>query len=186
MRTRPMLITIATYTNPLEAHIVRGRLQAEGIETWVAHEHHIWANWFLSTALGGVKLQVKPEDASRAEEILRQEQAGDYEALVADSEAETAEPRPACPVCGSLDILPVRRSGRVSLIIVWLSALPLPYSSISMRCRNCGHTWINREEQAYPVLTRFFVIALLALLFFLVIRVLYYLCRINEFNPICS
>ena len=36
-----MLVTIATFTNPLEAHIVRGRLQAEGIETYVAHEHHI-------------------------------------------------------------------------------------------------------------------------------------------------
>ena len=81
-----MLITIATFTNPLEAHIVRGRLQAEGIETYVAHEHHIWANWFLSTALGGVKLQVRPEDAQQAGEILRQEQAGDFDTLVADAD----------------------------------------------------------------------------------------------------
>ena len=36
-----------------------------------------------------------------------------------------------------------------------------------MVCRSCGHTWVNRKEQAYPVLTRFIVIALLALLFFL-------------------
>jgi hypothetical protein len=181
-----MLITIATFTNPLEAHIVRGRLQAEGIETWVAHEHHIGANWFLSTALGGVKLQAKPEDAQRAGEILRREQAGDYEALVTDNLTETPEPRRACPVCRSMDIHPVRRSGRVALIIVWLSSLPLPYSGISMTCRNCGHSWVNREEQAYPVSTRFIVIALLALLFLLLIRGLYYLCRINEINPICS
>jgi hypothetical protein len=181
-----VLITIATFTNPLEAHIVRGRLEAEGIDTSVAHEHHIWANWFLSTALGGVKLQVKPEDAQRAGEILQQEQAGDYEALVRDSLEETAVPRPACPICRSEDITPVRRSGRISLFIVWLSSLPLPYSSVTMACRNCGHTWVNREQQAYPVLTRFFVIALLALLFFLLIRGMYYLCRINEINPVCS
>jgi hypothetical protein len=181
-----MLITIATFTNPLEAHIVRGRLQAEGIETSVAHEHHIWANWFLSTALGGVKLQVRPEDAQRAEEVLRQEQDGDYEALVADSGEESSEPRPACPVCRSEDIIPVRRSGRISLFIVWLSSLPLPYSSVTMACQSCGHTWVNREEQAYPVLTRFFVVALLALLFFLLIRGMYFLCRINDINPLCS
>jgi len=181
-----VLITIATFTNPLEAHIVRGRLEAEGIDTSVAHEHHIWANWFLSTALGGVKLQVKPEDAQRAREILQQEQAGDYEALVTDSVEETAVPRPTCPVCRSEDITPARRSGRISLFIVWLSSLPLPYSSVTMSCRNCGHTWVNREQQAYPVLTRFFVIALLALLFFLLIRGMYYLCWLNEINPVCS
>jgi hypothetical protein len=181
-----MLITIATFTNPLEAHIVRGRLQAEGIETWVAHEHHIWANWFLSTALGGVKLQVRPEDVQQAGEILRQEQAGDYETLVEETGKEDAEPRPTCPACGSEDITPIRRSGRLSLFIVWLSSLPLPYSSVTMACRSCGHTWVNREEQAYPVLIRFFVIALLALLFFLLIRGMYFLCRINEINPLCS
>jgi hypothetical protein len=181
-----MLITIATFTNPLEAHIVRGRLQAEGIETWVAHEHHIWANWFLSTALGGVKLQVRPEDVQQAGEILRQEQAGDYETLVEETGKVDAEPRPTCPACGSEDITPIRRSGRLSLFIVWLSSLPLPYSSVTMACRSCGHTWINREEQAYPVLIRFFIIALLALLFFLLIRGMYYLCRINVINPLCS
>ena len=181
-----MLITIATFTNPLEAHIVRGRLQAEGIETWVAHEHHIWANWFLSTALGGVKLQVRPEDAQQAREVLRQEQDGDYETLVAENANESDEPRPACPVCGSEDITPVRRSGRISLVIVWLSSLPLPYSSVTMACRGCGHTWVNRKEQAYPVLTRFFVIALLAMLFLLLIKGMYYLCSISGINPICS
>jgi len=181
-----MLITIATFTNPLEAHIVRGRLQVEGIETYVAHEHHIWANWFLSTALGGVKLQVRPEDAQQAREILRQEQTGDYETLVSETGHESAEPQSACPVCHSANITPTRRSGRISLFIVWLSSLPLPYSSVSMACRNCGHTWINREEQAYPVLIRFFVIALLAVLFLLLIRGLYYLCRIGGFNPLCD
>jgi len=181
-----MLITVATFTNPLEAHIVRGRLEAEHIETYVAHEHHIWADWFLATALGGVKLQVRPEDAQRARDILRQEQAGDYRALVTDGAEEVAQPRPACPVCHSVDIMPVRRSGHLSLLIVWLSALPFPYSGVTMACGNCGHTWINREAQAYPVLIRFFVIALLAVLIFLLIKGAYYLCRISGINPLCS
>jgi hypothetical protein len=181
-----MLVTVATFTNPLEAHIVRGRLQAEGIEVYVAHEHHIWANWFLSTALGGVKLQVNPEDAQRADEILRHEQAGDYEGLLPEADPPDTEPQPGCPACYSPDITAFRRSGRLSLFIVWLSSLPLPYSGVTMVCRRCGHTWVNREEQAYPVLTRCFVIALLALLFYLLIRGMYYLCRINGINPLCS
>ena len=181
-----MLVTIATFTSPLEAHIVRGRLETERIETYVAHEHHIWANWFLSTALGGVKLQVKPEDAQRARDILRHEQAGDYMALVADVLDERPANRSACPVCASMDIVPTRRSGHRSLLIVWLTALPFPYSSIEMLCRNCGHSWINREEQAYPVLIRLLVIALLGLLMLLVVEGAYYLCRISGINPICG
>jgi hypothetical protein len=181
-----MLKTIATFTNPLEAHIVRGRLQAEGIESYVAHEHHIWANWFLSMALGGVKLQVRTEDVKRAGEILRHERAGDYEALVTETGDDDAGAGATCPACRSLDITPIRRSGRVSLFVVWLSSLPLPYSSVTMACRSCGHTWINREAQAYPVMTRFGVVALLALLFFLLIRGMYYLCRITGINPLCG
>jgi hypothetical protein len=181
-----MLITVATFTDPLEAHIVRGRLEAESIESFVVHEHHVWANWFLSTALGGVKLQVRPEDAQRAREILRQEQAGDYQLPVADVTEEIAAPRSACPVCNSVDIAPERRSGHLSLLIVWLSALPFPYSGIRMTCRNCGHTWVNREEQAYPVLIRFFVVVLLAGLMYLLIRALYFLCRISGINPLCT
>jgi hypothetical protein len=181
-----MLITVATFTNPLEAHIVRGRLQAEHIETYVAHEHHIWANWFLSTALGGVKLQVKPEDVPRAREILRREQAGDYQALVADVAEENPVPQPTCPRCHSVDITPEQSSSHLSLLIVWLSGIPFPYSSVKMTCRNCGYSWINREEQAYPVLVRFLVIVLLATVVYLVIRVAYYLCRISGINPLCS
>jgi hypothetical protein len=112
--------------------------------------------------------------------------AGDYKALVVDSSEENAEPRPACPVCRSEVITPVRRSGWISLLIVWLLSLPLPYSSVAMTCRSCGHIRVNREKQAYPVLTRFLVIALLALLFVLLIRGMNFLCRIKGINPLCS
>jgi hypothetical protein len=47
-------------------------------------------------------------------------------------------------------------------------------------------TYTNREALACPVLTRFVVVAVLAILFFLLIRGMYYLCRINEINPLCS
>ena len=181
-----MLVTVATYTNPLEAHIVRGRLQAEGIEAYVAHEHHIWANWFLSTALGGVKLQVAPADAQRAREILRQEQAGDYAELMPDANGQDTRPQATCPACRSPEITAARRSERISLLVVWLSSLPLPYNSVAMVCRSCGHNWVDKGAQTYPVLIRFVVIALLALLFLLLIRGLYYLCSINEINPVCG
>ncbi len=61
-----MLKTAATFTNPIEAHIVRGRLECEDIAAFVAHEHHIWAKWSLSHALGGVKVQVARSNLQKA------------------------------------------------------------------------------------------------------------------------
>lgn len=178
-----MLVTVASFTNPLEAHIARGRLEAEGIQAFVAHEHHVWANWFLSTALGGVKIQVSPPDAQRAAEILGDERTGRYEALL-EAQARPA-PAPVCPVCHSRDIQAVHRSERISLVVVWLSSLPLPYTSGTMKCRACGHRWVNRQQKTYPLITRLFVILILSGFFYLLVSGLYYLCRINEINPVC-
>jgi tetratricopeptide (TPR) repeat protein len=65
--------TIATFSFPTEAYIPKTRLEAEGIPAFVADADTISMNWFFSNALGGVKLQVRVEDAPRAIEILSQE-----------------------------------------------------------------------------------------------------------------
>ena len=48
------------------------------------NEHHVWLNWSLSHALGGVQIRVPAADASEAAEILRRLGNGEY--LVALSE----------------------------------------------------------------------------------------------------
>lgn len=53
-RARVALVTIERCTDPIQAHTLLGRLEAEGIRAFVAHEHHVWANWFMSDALQGV------------------------------------------------------------------------------------------------------------------------------------
>jgi len=51
------LSTICWFADPIKAHIVKGRLEAEGIYVYLANEHHIWAKWTISNALGGVECQ---------------------------------------------------------------------------------------------------------------------------------
>ena len=63
-------VTVGAYNNPIEAHLARGRLEVEGIPALLAHEHHVWANWVYSQALGGVKVQVPAEHAVAAAKIL--------------------------------------------------------------------------------------------------------------------
>lgn len=56
-----------------------GRLEAEGIEAWLADEHLVQTDWLYSIAVGGIKLQVRPEHAQRALEILNTDYSGELE-----------------------------------------------------------------------------------------------------------
>ena len=64
-------ITILTFTYPHEMEIVRGRLESEGIECNVLDEFTVQVHNFYSNAIGGIKLQVKKEDLSRALQVLK-------------------------------------------------------------------------------------------------------------------
>jgi hypothetical protein len=65
-------ITILTSTYPNELAVIRGRIEAEGIECFLQDELTVQVNPFYSNAIGGVKLQVKESDLKEATEILRQ------------------------------------------------------------------------------------------------------------------
>jgi len=65
------LVTVETFSSPWEAQLACACLQAEGIEAVIADEHFFRLYGALSNALGGVRLQVRPEHANRAAELLR-------------------------------------------------------------------------------------------------------------------
>lgn len=84
------LVILTTFNHPNDAYVLKSRLEAEGIWTFLTNENLINTNWFYSFALGGVKLLVKEDDAERAAEILHQEaEATDWdEEEVWDEEVE--------------------------------------------------------------------------------------------------
>lgn len=53
-------------------HVVKGRLEADGIECFVRDEHTVNANPFYDIAVGGIKLQVMEQDVAAANEILKE------------------------------------------------------------------------------------------------------------------
>lgn len=65
------LVTIAVFTLAFHAQLLKGRLEADGIESYVQDEHTVSANPVFNNALGGVKLQVKEEDVPLAVNLLR-------------------------------------------------------------------------------------------------------------------
>lgn len=56
------LVVIATFDHPLQGHLHRARLEAEGIPAFLFNEQMVINNWLMTKALGGVRLAV-PESA---------------------------------------------------------------------------------------------------------------------------
>ncbi len=136
-----MLMTIASFREPWEAHLFRLRLEAEGMLAVIAHEHHIWMNWPFSTALGGVKVMVPAANVEAVRSVWHRCQAGDYEAEL-DQEFGITESRHS-PVCGSAHY---RRRPPIYMTILLLASFfwcgvifPLRHSLC--RCDECGTNW---------------------------------------------
>lgn len=63
-------VTIARYPYSTEAQIVKGRLEADGIEVFLRDNITIDTDPLVSQAIGGVKLKVLAKDEKAARDIL--------------------------------------------------------------------------------------------------------------------
>ena len=64
------MVVVAAFGRPIDAHLAKAQLEADGIQAFLLDEQAISVNPFYAPALGGVKLVVRAEDAARAREIL--------------------------------------------------------------------------------------------------------------------
>lgn len=163
-----MLRTVATYTTAPEAYIAQGLLSQRNIPSFVLHEHHVWANWMLSQALGGVKLQVPDPFFDEARAVLFTATAGDSEP---ESESELfgdGEQAACCPSCGSSQLVEQKRSRRAALIALIMLHLPLPYSGRGVVCGECGHHWRATTTRPVGLVTLLLVSIMVATMGYLI------------------
>lgn len=64
-------VTVARFSNSFDMHVIKFRLENEGIECFVRDEHTITANPLYDIPMGGIKLQVMEKDLEAAREILK-------------------------------------------------------------------------------------------------------------------
>ena len=64
-------VTLAVFEYPHECAVLRSRLEAEGIPTFVQDAFTLSIHPFMSQALGGVKLKVRREDLEDAVSVLK-------------------------------------------------------------------------------------------------------------------
>lgn len=130
------LVTIAQFRDLPNALLAKGSLDSAGIETFLADDNMVRMDWFISNLLGGIRLKVRPEDAEQAIAILN-----DPVPQTFDVEGVGEYQQPACPRCGSVEV--VHRSGRDerALAALWVANVPLPVSRDIWKCEACGNEW---------------------------------------------
>lgn len=132
-------ITVASFGEPVAAHLARTRLEAEGIECIVHDEYLVRVNWLLSNAVGGVKLMVPAWDAERARDILRPRPRL---VVVADDDGSTEDRgEMICPRCRSYDVYYTRFSRRAAGVFLLLFGFIVPWLRRRWLCKQCGYEW---------------------------------------------
>lgn len=64
------LITICSSNIPIDCHILKGRLETEGISCFISDENLIWVHPFKAVAIGGVKLKVPLDKFEKSKKII--------------------------------------------------------------------------------------------------------------------
>ncbi|HKJ33276.1 MAG TPA: hypothetical protein VKA34_15680 [Balneolales bacterium] len=148
------LITIASFSLAHQAHLLKSKLESEGIPCILADEYTITMAWFYSNALGGIKVQIPSEYYEEAIKIIDQDfseelkNLNDFElGVTVDLEQEENEEYYdvdeiiECPFCHSLDtkiidiIYPESFLSRITFGII----KPEPQKNI--QCNICLHKW---------------------------------------------
>ena len=130
-----MPVTIERFLDPWEAHVVKARLVAEGIDATVCNDQLSMTDWPMAYALGGTALQVPDEDAARARAVLEAYHRGDFERDLVDA-GYCAPPTDDACTCGH-HVQSIPWNQRVLVIVLWFLGATFSTRTTG-RCKACG------------------------------------------------
>lgn len=126
-------VVIDGFIDVLQADIVRGRLEVEGIPAILGNRHLVTADWMYAQALGGVRILVPREFVSEAREIIADIDSGQF--LDADAELSKED---SCPDCGAKLARKTSGSWKFALFSLHLLLpIPLPFRKDVFYCPQC-------------------------------------------------
>ncbi len=127
-------MTIRKFRDLPEALLAKGSLESAGIDAVLTDENVVRLDWFWSNLMGGIKLNVDPENVEVANRILDQPIPENFDvAGVGQYE------QPRCPKCQSLDVnyQELDPAAYLSLAI----SVPMPFHRRAWRCHSCRAEW---------------------------------------------
>lgn len=130
------LITFKTFDNSIDAHILKVKLESEGIVCYLFDEHIVSVNPLYSNLVGGIKLKINEEDLVHAKNILRELEETPY-----TNEEDLAV---TCPNCQSTKLKSGYKSMRsvgavISAIVSFLLMIFPLYRKDVYKCLDCEH-----------------------------------------------
>lgn len=120
------LVKLATFNWPIDAYLLKMRLEAEGISCYIFDDNIISLNWLYANTVWGVKLYTSSKDLEKALEIVDQK--------------PIEEDR--CPNCDSNNLEFKRISGWLLLGSYFVFGVPVLFFKGVWKCRDCGGRWV--------------------------------------------
>ena len=138
---------VSTHTIAMDAHIIKGRLEAEGIPAYLTDDQYITMDWTVSVAIGGVKVHVPDQYLAAALDVLENNQSGAYDLSSSSSldlsdelaKESLEEPKIYCPECNSTQVTPFNWFWKLSLLMLFIYHTPLAFSKQYYQCEKCPH-----------------------------------------------
>ncbi len=139
------LITLRTFDNYVTAHIVKAKLETEGIACVLIDEHTVTMQWHIANAIGGIKLQVPENELEQAEHILQvteQEAEAEKETdgFYDEEDIDQLDPNNRiCIHCGSKNTRKLDFQKKPAALSWLFLGFPLFFRSDKWHCFHCGN-----------------------------------------------
>ncbi|MBE8720782.1 putative signal transducing protein [Sphingobacterium pedocola] len=129
-------ITLKTFDSYVDAHLLKTKLESEGIPAYLFDEHINALNPLYSIATGGIKLKINESDIDNAIQIIREIENTKY----SNDDNEIIN----CPSCGSEELYNSFKSmkgirGLFSALASFLFMIFPLYFRVVYRCKSCEH-----------------------------------------------
>ncbi|MEH6307608.1 DUF2007 domain-containing protein [Olivibacter sp. CPCC 100613] len=129
-------VTLKVFDNPIEAHLLKTKLEGEGIPCFLQDEHIVSLNPLYNYAVGGIKLVIHSADTDAAYSIIQE----------IDNSPSLNEENTAiiCPQCGSSNLYTNYKSMRGSkglfaaILSFLMGVFPIYYKNV-YKCKACGN-----------------------------------------------
>jgi len=139
------IIVYKSFYNPIEANIVRAKLEDSGIHCFLTDENISILQPLYNQAIGGVKLHVFEQDKPEIDLLLAKEHGQViYEELSPDKTA--GESITICAKCGSTNVAygqatKNRYSWWVAIVALMLAVYPFKVN-MCFHCYDCGNEFL--------------------------------------------
>ena len=133
-------VTVRAFRDLPEAQLAKTILESANIKCFLADENLVRMDWFLSNAIGGVRLWVNEENYEAARTLLDTEIPQEFEV---EGVGEYKQPR--CPKCESVDIS-FQELNKPLTYLAFLINLAIPFKRRRWKCNCCGLVWRGNSE----------------------------------------